>query len=68
VRINAATVVQADVPARNGMIHVIDSVLIPADGAAPAAGAARIDRDPDRGPVDDADCDEAGRDLRRCPD
>jgi uncharacterized surface protein with fasciclin (FAS1) repeats len=29
VKINAAKVVKADVPASNGVIHVIDSVLIP---------------------------------------
>ena len=29
VRVNDATVVQADVPASNGVIHVIDTVLLP---------------------------------------
>ncbi|WP_343216500.1 fasciclin domain-containing protein [Deinococcus aestuarii] len=29
VRINDATVTQADVPASNGVIHVIDTVLLP---------------------------------------
>ena len=29
VRINTATVVKTDVPARNGVVHVIDRVLIP---------------------------------------
>lgn len=32
VRVGDATVVQADVMASNGVIHVIDSVLIPSDG------------------------------------
>ena len=31
VQVNEATVIQADVPASNGVIHVIDSVLIPAE-------------------------------------
>jgi uncharacterized surface protein with fasciclin (FAS1) repeats len=29
VRINSARVIQADIPASNGVIHVIDSVLLP---------------------------------------
>jgi uncharacterized surface protein with fasciclin (FAS1) repeats len=29
LRINGATVVKADIPASNGVIHVIDTVLIP---------------------------------------
>jgi uncharacterized surface protein with fasciclin (FAS1) repeats len=31
VRVNNATVVQADIPASNGLIHAIDTVLMPAD-------------------------------------
>ena len=31
VKINDATVIKADIEATNGMIHVIDTVLIPAD-------------------------------------
>ncbi|AMS30680.1 hypothetical protein AEM38_01170 [Hyphomonadaceae bacterium UKL13-1] len=31
VRVNNATVVQADIPASNGVIHAIDTVLMPAD-------------------------------------
>merc|ERR1712232_834088 len=37
VKINKATVTTADVEATNGVIHVIDSVLVP-DGIACAAG------------------------------
>ena len=29
VMINSATVIQADIPASNGVIHVIDTVLLP---------------------------------------
>lgn len=29
VKVNGATVVHADIPARNGVIHVIDTVLMP---------------------------------------
>jgi uncharacterized surface protein with fasciclin (FAS1) repeats len=36
VTIGGATVVAADVPADNGIIHVIDTVLVPAPEAAPA--------------------------------
>ena len=32
VTINDATVISADVPASNGIIHVIDSVLLPPSG------------------------------------
>jgi uncharacterized surface protein with fasciclin (FAS1) repeats len=31
VRVNGATVVQTDIVAKNGVIHVIDTVLIPSD-------------------------------------
>ena len=34
VKINNANVVKADVMAENGVIHVIDAVLLPADVAA----------------------------------
>jgi uncharacterized surface protein with fasciclin (FAS1) repeats len=33
VKIDGATVVKADVPASNGVIHVIDAVILPGDGA-----------------------------------
>ena len=36
VMINTATVIKADVCARNGLVHVIDSVLLPPMAAAPA--------------------------------
>jgi uncharacterized surface protein with fasciclin (FAS1) repeats len=36
VKVNDATVVQADVAASNGVIHVIDTVLLPPDAALPA--------------------------------
>jgi uncharacterized surface protein with fasciclin (FAS1) repeats len=32
VKVGAASVVKADVMARNGVIHVIDSVMLPGDG------------------------------------
>jgi uncharacterized surface protein with fasciclin (FAS1) repeats len=32
VMVNEATVVAVDVPASNGIIHVIDSVLLPPQG------------------------------------
>lgn len=41
LRINNATVVRADVPATNGVIHVIDEVLLPpADGARSGSSSA----------------------------
>jgi transforming growth factor-beta-induced protein len=40
LRINDATVRIADVPASNGLIHVIDRVLLPTDTRTGAAGAA----------------------------
>ena len=40
LKINDATVIKADIKASNGIIHIIDRVLIPPmDAAAPAAGA-----------------------------
>jgi uncharacterized surface protein with fasciclin (FAS1) repeats len=65
-RVNGASVVQADVMAANGVIHVIDTVLIPPTAPAPAP-VTRGDRDPNRGLGDDVDCDEVGADLTRCP-
>ena len=38
VQINDATVTQADIMASNGIIHVVDKVLIPPDVTLPAAG------------------------------
>lgn len=40
VRIGTATLIKADIQASNGIIHVIDQVLIPAAPTAPAAPAA----------------------------
>lgn len=40
LRVNQARVVQTDIPARNGLIHVLDEVLLPPDAqAAPKAKA-----------------------------
>ena len=42
VMINTATVIKADVCARNGLVHVIDSVLLPPMAAAPAPAPAPV--------------------------
>ena len=41
LRINDAVVRIADIPARNGIVHVIDRVLLPAERTTGAAGGAR---------------------------
>jgi len=43
LRINSATVVRADVPATNGVIHVIDQVLLPPDRSTADNGSASAD-------------------------
>ena len=43
VMVNEATVVSADLEADNGIVHVINSVLLPPDfGSAPSAGRTQI--------------------------
>ncbi len=40
IKVNNADIIQPDVMATNGIIHVIDKVLIPSDVTLPAASAA----------------------------
>ena len=42
VLINSAQLLKADIPASNGIIHVIDSVLLPPDSASKPLGAASL--------------------------
>lgn len=42
VLINSAQLLKADIPASNGVIHVIDSVLLPPDSASKPLGAASL--------------------------
>ncbi len=43
VRVNDATVMEADIEATNGVIHVIDGVLIPPETSSPAASPGATD-------------------------
>ena len=42
-KVNGADIIQVDVKATNGIIHVIDKVLIPPDVSLPTAGVAGAD-------------------------
>ncbi|EWM23234.1 beta-ig-h3 fasciclin [Nannochloropsis gaditana] len=48
VKVNNANVVATDVEASNGIIHIIDSVLIPGAVAAPAAASKEVGKSLDR--------------------
>ncbi len=66
LRVDGATVLQADVPARNGVIHVIDRVLLPppARGAGDESVAGRIELAVSRGaPLYNSGRVEACRDV-----
>jgi uncharacterized surface protein with fasciclin (FAS1) repeats len=52
LRINGATVVMADVPASNGVIHVIDQVLLPPETSANRASEGRAGDASARGLID----------------
>lgn len=45
LRINQARVVKTDISAANGIIHVVDQVLLPPDDAKPAAGTSGVSVD-----------------------
>jgi transforming growth factor-beta-induced protein len=44
LRVNQAKVVKTDVMAANGVIHVLDQVLLPPEGAKPSARSGKADR------------------------